>query len=86
MLCNYVTALGSEDLKRKQLIDAGATEIGPRTQNRCYSMGIGDAKTRSGKIMRRILRKLAGGEFEDLGDISTLADPTVVERLVDDLK
>jgi acetyl-CoA synthetase len=41
-------------------------------------------KTRSGKIMRRILRKIASGEYEELGDITTLADPSVVEKLVDD--
>jgi acetyl-CoA synthetase len=41
-------------------------------------------KTRSGKIMRRILRKIAAGEYEELGDITTLADPAVVEKLVDD--
>jgi acetyl-CoA synthetase len=41
-------------------------------------------KTRSGKIMRRILRKIAVGEYEDLGDITTLADPGVVEKLVED--
>ncbi|HYG61967.1 MAG TPA: acetate--CoA ligase [Thermoanaerobaculia bacterium] len=41
-------------------------------------------KTRSGKIMRRILRKIAQGEYEDLGDITTLADPGVVAKLVDD--
>ncbi len=40
-------------------------------------------KTRSGKIMRRILRNIAQGEYEDLGDITTLADPSVVERLVE---
>ncbi len=39
-------------------------------------------KTRSGKIMRRILRKIAEGNADDLGDISTLADPTVVEKLL----
>ena len=39
-------------------------------------------KTRSGKIMRRILRKIAAGETDDLGDTSTLADPAVVEALV----
>jgi acetyl-CoA synthetase len=39
-------------------------------------------KTRSGKIMRRILRKIAAKEFDDLGDISTLADPAVVEDLI----
>ncbi len=41
-------------------------------------------KTRSGKIMRRILRKIAAGEYGELGDISTLADPSVVEKLVED--
>ena len=43
-------------------------------------------KTRSGKIMRRILRKVATGSFEDLGDTSTLADPSVVERLIELVK
>ena len=41
-------------------------------------------KTRSGKIMRRILRKVAAGEYEGLGDLTTLAEPAVVERLVDE--
>jgi acetyl-CoA synthetase len=40
-------------------------------------------KTRSGKIMRRILRKVAENQFENLGDTSTLADPTVVQSLID---
>ena len=39
-------------------------------------------KTRSGKIMRRILRKIAGGEYSGLGDVTTLADPDVVDRLI----
>ena len=39
-------------------------------------------KTRSGKIMRRILRKIAANEYEQLGDISTLADPSMVESLI----
>ena len=39
-------------------------------------------KTRSGKIMRRILRKIAANEFDNLGDISTLADPSVVEEII----
>ena len=43
-------------------------------------------KTRSGKIMRRILRKVAAGEFDQLGDISTLADPSVVDQLVQEKK
>ncbi len=45
-------------------------------------MASGLPKTRSGKIMRRILRKIADSEYEGLGDLSTLADPDVVERLV----
>ena len=43
-------------------------------------------KTRSGKIMRRILRKIASNQFEDLGDVSTLADSTVVEQIVNNHK
>ena len=43
-------------------------------------------KTRSGKIMRRILRKIAEGDTENMGDISTLADPNVVENLLDGRK
>jgi acetyl-CoA synthetase len=39
-------------------------------------------KTRSGKIMRRILRKIAAGETDELGDVSTLADPAVVDKLL----
>jgi acetyl-CoA synthetase len=39
-------------------------------------------KTRSGKIMRRILRKIAASEYDGLGDVSTLAEPDVVERLI----
>jgi acetyl-CoA synthetase len=39
-------------------------------------------KTRSGKIMRRILRNIAAGEYADMGDITTLADPSVVEKLI----
>ena len=41
-------------------------------------------KTRSGKIMRRILRKVASSEYEGLGDTSTLAEPDVVQRLIDE--
>jgi acetyl-CoA synthetase len=40
-------------------------------------------KTRSGKIMRRILRKIAAGEFKEIGDTTTLADPSVVDKLVE---
>ena len=43
-------------------------------------------KTRSGKIMRRILRKVAEGEYSAVGDITTLQDPTVVEKIIDGAK
>ena len=57
-------------------------EIGPIAN--LDSLYLVDAlpKTRSGKIMRRILRKLAAGEFEGLGDTSTLAEPDVVDKII----
>ncbi len=58
--------------------------IGPFATPDRIQVVSGLPKTRSGKIMRRILRKIAAAEYEDLGDISTLADPSVVEKLVDD--
>ena len=73
-----------EDLK-KQLIALCSAEIGPIAKPDTIRWAPGLPKTRSGKIMRRILRKLACGEYENLGDISTLADPSVVKQLVDDL-
>jgi len=58
--------------------------IGPIATPDRIQVVTGLPKTRSGKIMRRILRKIAAGEYEELGDITTLADPGVVEKLVDD--
>jgi len=58
--------------------------IGPIAAPDRIQVVSGLPKTRSGKIMRRILRKIAAGEYEELGDITTLADPSVVEKLVDD--
>jgi acetyl-CoA synthetase len=58
--------------------------IGPIATPDRIQIVSGLPKTRSGKIMRRILRKIAAGEYEDLGDITTLADPAVVEKLVAD--
>jgi len=57
-------------------VEIGAFAVPDRIQ---WAPGL--PKTRSGKIMRRILRKIAEGEFDRLGDTSTLADPTVVEDL-----
>ena len=58
-------------------------EIGPIAKPDWLQWAPGLPKTRSGKIMRRILRKIAENDFSDLGDISTLAEPAVVEDLVD---
>ncbi|GBE01389.1 acetyl-coenzyme A synthetase [bacterium BMS3Abin08] len=56
--------------------------IGPIAKPDRIQFAPGLPKTRSGKIMRRILRKIARNEVDDLGDTSTLADPSVVESLV----
>ncbi len=64
------------------LVDQVRTVIGPFAKPERVQLTPGLPKTRSGKIMRRILRKVAAGETDDLGDTSTLADPSVVEALV----
>jgi acetyl-CoA synthetase len=82
----YVTlvldAEPTEEL-RKELRDWVRREIGPIATPDYIQWAPGLPKTRSGKIMRRILRKIAANEAEQLGDISTLADPSVVAQLVD---
>ena len=72
----------SEQLAR-ELIQHVRREIGPIATPDHLHWAPGLPKTRSGKIMRRILRKIAENEFENLGDISTLADPSVVQALID---
>ncbi len=71
----------SEELK-KILVGHVRTAIGPIASPDKLQFAPGLPKTRSGKIMRRILRKIAHGQIEDLGDTSTLADPSVVDSLV----
>jgi len=71
----------SEDL-RKDLVKWVRTEIGPIAAPDALQFAPGLPKTRSGKIMRRILRKIAEGDVSSLGDTSTLADPSVVDDLV----
>jgi acetyl-CoA synthetase len=81
----YVTLMNgvapSEEL-RKALVKWVRTEIGPIAQPDLIQWAPGLPKTRSGKIMRRILRKIAENDFGALGDTSTLADPTVVDDLI----
>lgn len=82
----YVTLMSgveeSEDL-RKELVQQVRKEIGPIASPDLLQWAPGLPKTRSGKIMRRILRKVAENELEALGDTSTLADPSVVEQLIE---
>ena len=81
----YVTLNADEkatgDLERdlKQWV---RKQIGPICYPDVIQFAPGLPKTRSGKIMRRILRKIAANEHDELGDVSTLADPLVVENLV----
>ena len=73
---------GSEELI-KDLKQWVRKEIGPLATPDLIHFTPGLPKTRSGKIMRRILRKVAENDYENLGDTSTLADPTVVQSLID---
>ncbi len=83
----YVTLnegiFGNDDLK-KELIKHVRKEIGPIATPEAIQFAPGLPKTRSGKIMRRILRKIAEKDTGNLGDITTLADPGVVEKLIED--
>jgi len=82
----YVTLMkgetGTDDLKA-ELVALVRKEIGPIAKINIIQWAPGLPKTRSGKIMRRILRKIAANEVDEMGDTSTLADPSVVEDLID---
>jgi acetyl-CoA synthetase len=81
----YVTPMAGiedSDALREELIALCAQEIGPIAKPDRIQWAPGLPKTRSGKIMRRILRKIAENELHSLGDTSTLADPAVVEDLI----
>ncbi len=82
----YVTLNAGEehsDSLRKELVNWVRKEIGPIASPDLIQFAPGLPKTRSGKIMRRILRKIAEDDFSNLGDTSTLADPSVVTDLVE---
>ena len=70
------------DAMKAEIVKAVRAEIGPHASPEKIQFTDGLPKTRSGKIMRRILRKIAEGDVHDLGDITTLADPGVVDSLV----
>jgi acetyl-CoA synthetase len=85
----YVTVkngIATNDDLKKELIAIVEKIIGKIARPDVIHWAPGLPKTRSGKIMRRILRKIAANEFDGLGDISTLADPSVVQSLIDDKK
>jgi acetyl-CoA synthetase len=77
-----ITETPSEELRR-ELIAWVRQEISPIAAPDLLQWAPGLPKTRSGKIMRRILRKIAANEHDALGDVTTLADPAVVDELVD---
>ena len=77
------TGVEVDDDLRKNLVQHVRSEIGPIASPDLIQFAPGLPKTRSGKIMRRILRKIAENEFSNLGDTSTLADPDVVNDLIE---
>ena len=82
----YVTLMGGEEPSeelRVELRNWVRTEIGPIASPDLIQWAPGLPKTRSGKIMRRILRKIAENDHATLGDTSTLADPSVVDELIE---
>ena len=78
------TGYGVTDNTRSEIIKRVRADIGPHASPEKIQFTEGLPKTRSGKIMRRILRNIASDKVDDLGDISTLADPSVVSSLVDE--
>jgi acetyl-CoA synthetase len=85
----YVTPIKGvkpDDTLRRALIQHVREHIGPIATPEHIQFTAALPKTRSGKIMRRIIRHVAAGEFDDLGDTSTLADPGVVEELIEERK
>ncbi len=82
----YVTLMEGQDPTdelKKELVQWVRKEIGPIASPDLIQFSPGLPKTRSGKIMRRILRKIAEDDFSNLGDTSTLAEPAVVDDLIE---
>lgn len=80
VICEHPTI--NDELTRKDILATVARVIGPIAKPDKIQFVTGLPKTRSGKIMRRILRKVAEGEFGSLGDTSTLLDPSVVDSII----
>ena len=82
VICNQKPAPADEEKLRSEIRDTVARIIGPIAKPDKIQFVGGLPKTRSGKIMRRILRKVAEGELSNMGDTSTLTDPAVVDDIV----
>jgi acetyl-CoA synthetase len=79
VICSHIH--GDEAQQRGDIAETVSRVIGPIAKPDKIQFVSGLPKTRSGKIMRRILRKIAEGETENLGDTSTLLDPSVVDHI-----
>jgi len=77
-----MTGVEASDEIKKGIVASVVKEIGPHSKPDVIQFTQSLPKTRSGKIMRRILRKIAENELDSMGDISTLADPSVVAELI----
>ena len=76
------TGVSKSDELKKELVKLVRTQIGPIATPDVIQWAEGLPKTRSGKIMRRILKRIAANQIEDIGDTTTLADPSVVDNLI----
>ncbi len=77
-----MTGVNPSDKIKLEILDTVTKDIGPHAKPDSIQFSPSLPKTRSGKIMRRILRKIAEGDYNNMGDISTLADPSVVKSLI----
>ena len=87
-ICAFVTLMTGvepDDMIYQQILDSVTKDIGPHAKPDKIHFTPSLPKTRSGKIMRRILRKISEGDFENLGDITTLADPGIVKDIISSL-
>lgn len=81
IICNH--SPDDEDSQRKEIMDLVSKIIGPIAKPDKIQFVKGLPKTRSGKIMRRILRKIAEGDTSNLGDVSTLLDPSIIHEIIE---
>jgi acetyl-CoA synthetase len=76
------TGVETNDALKKELVQLVRSQIGPIATPDAIQWAEALPKTRSGKIMRRLLKKIAAGQVDDLGDITTIADPSVMDKLI----